>query len=125
MLRMAMAVVLVVVALLVLPAGALADGMVPEGLPPGVHDQAHPLVSEMMAHMQAMGMSPQQTEMMMADMETMAEQLPPGVYLELLRLMNQMDAEAMMDLHAMMHSGDMAEMSPGRLVAAARNLARR
>lgn len=121
--RMVM-VVLVAALLTLVPGGALADGMVPEGLPPGAHDQAHPLVVAMMEHMQGMDMSPQQMQMMMADMQMMAEQLPPGVYLELLRLMNQMDAESMMDLHAMMHSGDMAEMSPGSLVAAAQKLVR-
>ncbi|MHB1135108.1 MAG: hypothetical protein ACYC4L_22275 [Chloroflexota bacterium] len=122
--RRLLAAVLVAVVLAVIPGGALADGMVPEGLPPGVHAQAHQLMVDMMQHMQDIGMSNQQMTEMTAHMEMMAEELPPGVFLELLRLMNALDAEAMMQLHAMMHSGDMASRSPGNLIAAAQMLAR-
>ncbi|MHB1133230.1 MAG: hypothetical protein ACYC4L_12720 [Chloroflexota bacterium] len=123
--RRLLAAVLVVVVLAAIPGGALADGMVPEGLPPGVHTQAHRLMVDMMQHMQDIGMSNQQMTEMTAHMELMAEELPPGVYLQLLGLMSALDAEAMMQLHAMMHSGDTASRSPGNLIAAGRLLARR
>ena len=59
-------------------------------LPPGIAAQAQP------AHgddddMQQMGLSLEQMEMMMADMQMMADQLPPGIFLQILRLMSQLD----------------------------------
>ena len=108
-----------------IPGGALADGAVPEGLPPGIQAQAHALMDEMTEHMADMNLSPDQVQMMMADMEMLAAELPPGVYLNLLRLMVQMDEESMMELHALLHNGDVASVPPGSLVAAAQKLVRR
>ena len=50
-------------------------------LPPGIAAQAQPLpAAAMMTHMQQMGLSLEQMEMMMADMQMMADQLPPGIF---------------------------------------------
>ena len=57
----------------------------------------------MMTHMQQMGLSLEQMEMMMADMQMMADQLPPGIFLQILRLMSQLDMEDMMFLHQQIH----------------------
>ena len=57
----------------------------------------------------AMGLSPEQMEMMMADMQMMADQLPPGIFLQILRLMSQLDMEDMMFLHQQIHMGDLQQ----------------
>ena len=66
------------------------------------------LLMAMMTHMQQMGLSLEQMEMMMADMQMMADQLPPGIFLQILRLMSQLDMEDMMFLHQQIHMGDPA-----------------
>ena len=52
-----------------------------------------------------MGLSLEQMEMMMADMQMMADQLPPGIFLQILRLMSQLDMEDMMFPHQQIHMG--------------------
>ena len=42
----------------------------------------------------------------MADMQMMADQLPPGIFLQILRLMSQLDMEDMMFLQQI-HMGDL------------------
>lgn len=93
-------------------------------LPPGIADQAQPLLVEMMAHMQQMGMSPEQMEMMMADMQMMADQLPPGIFLKLLELMLQLDMEEMMTLHQQIHQGALLQQPPGQILTFVLELAR-
>ena len=70
---------------------------------PGIAAQAQPLLMAMMTHMQQMGLSLEQMEMMMADMQMMADQLPPGIFLQILRLMSQLhgryDVPAPADTH--------------------------
>ena len=71
----------------------------------------------MMTHMQQMGLSlPEQMEMMMADMQMMADQLPPGIFLQILRLMSQLDMEDMMFLHQQIHMGDLLQQPPGQIL---------
>lgn len=50
-------------------------------LPPGIATHAQPLLEDMMAHVQQVGMSAEQRQMMMAD------QLPPGIFFQMLTLM--------------------------------------
>ena len=69
----------------------------------------------MMTHMQQMGLSLEQMEMMMADMQMMADQLPPG-FLQILRLMSQLDMEDMMFLHQQIHMGDLLQQPPGQIL---------
>ena len=92
-------------------------------LPPGIAKQAQPLLDNMMAHMQQMNLSPEQMQMMMADMQAMADQLPPGIFLQLLKLMPQMDMSAMMQFHQAIHSGDLLQSPPGQILKFARELA--
>lgn len=108
---------LLVLALVVVSAGSVSAQEMPIlNLPPGIAAQAQPLLMEMMAHMQQMGLSPEQMEMMMADMQVMAEQLPPGVFLQLLRLMVQLDMEEMMLLHQVIHQGTLLQKPPGQIL---------
>lgn len=93
-------------------------------LPPGIADLAQPLLEAMMDHMQQMGMSPEQMESMMADMQTMADSLPQGIFLEILKLMPQLDMEEMMSLHQQMHQGDLLQQAPGEILVFVRRLAR-
>ena len=83
-------------------------------LPPGIAAQAQPLLMAMMTHMQQMGLSLEQMEMMMADMQMMADQLPPGIFLQILRLMSQLDMEDMMFLHQQIHMGDLLQQPQAR-----------
>ena len=85
-------------------------------LPPGIAAQAQPLLMAMMTHMQQMGLSLEQMEMMMADMQMMADQLPPGIFLQILRLMSQLDMEDMMFLHQQIHMGDLLQQPPGQIL---------
>lgn len=93
-------------------------------LPPGIAAQAQPLLETMMAHMQQMGMSPEQMEMMMNDMQGMADQLPPGIFLKLLKLMLQLDMEEMIALHQQIHQGTLLQQSPGQILIFVLQLAR-
>jgi len=93
-------------------------------LPPGIADLAQPLLEAMMEHMQQMGISPEQMELMMADMQTMADSLPPGIFLEILKLMPQLNMEEMMSLHQQMHQGDLLQQAPGEILVFVRRLAR-
>ena len=88
-------------------------------LPPGIAKQAQPLLEKMM---QQMDLSPEQMEMMMVDMQMMVEQLPPGIFLQLLRLMLQPEMEDMMMLHQEMHQGTLIQQTPGQILALVRGL---
>ena len=85
-------------------------------LPPGIAAQAQPLIQAMQQHMQDMGMSPEQMQMMMADMQTMADLLPPGIFLRILELMSELDMQAMMAMHQAMHNGTLLEEPPGEVL---------
>jgi hypothetical protein len=117
---------LIVVLLSALPAGLTSAQEMPPSLdlPPGVAAQAEPLLMAMMDHMQQMGMSPEQMEMMMADMRAMVGQLPPGIFLELLRLMPQLGMEEIMALHQQMHEGDLLQQPSGQILSYVQKLVR-
>jgi hypothetical protein len=93
-------------------------------LPPGIQKQAEPLVERMMDHMEGMGMSHEQVELMMADMQLMADQLPPGIFLQLLELMPQLDMDDMMSLHQEIHEGGLLDGPPGQVISFVRGLTR-
>ena len=53
---------------------------------------------------------------MMADMQMMADQLPPGIFLQILRLMSQLDMEDMMFLHQQIHMGDLLQQPRSQIL---------
>jgi hypothetical protein len=114
--RMIIASLFVLAMVLVSVGSVSAQEMPVLNLPPGVAAQAQPLLVEMMAHMHQMGLSPEQMEMMMADIQMMTEQLPPGVFLQLLRLMLQLDMEEMMLVHQKIHQGALLQQPPGQIL---------
>jgi hypothetical protein len=93
-------------------------------LPPGIAKQAQPLMMEMMAHMDDMDMSEEEMQVMMAEMQMIAGQLPPGIFLQLLEVMVEFDdMESMMALHSALHEGDLLDQPPGQILRYARSLA--
>lgn len=104
-------------------ASAAAQEMSILNLPPGIAKQAQPLLQDMMSQMQQMNLSPEQMEMMMADMQAMANQLPPGIFLQLLEVMSQLDMSEMMQLHQALHNGGLLQAPPGQILRFARELA--
>lgn len=125
MLRRMFVSTLLVLVLVVVSAGSASAQEVPMiDLPPGIAAQAQPLLETMMAHMQQMGMSPEQMEMMMNDMQGMADQLPQGIFLKLLKLMLQLDMEEMIALHQQIHQGTLLQQSPGQILIFVLQLAR-
>lgn len=125
MLRKISVIALVAFVLAALPASlAFADGMPGLDLPPGITAQAQPHLDAMMQRMQQNGMSHEQMHMMMSDMQTMADQLPPGIFLQLLKLMPELDMQEMMALHQQMHQGDLLQQPPGQILKYVKQLAR-
>ena len=117
MLRRMLLSLLFVLALVLVSVGSVSAQEMPMlDLPPGIAAQAQPLLMAMMTHMQQMGLSLEQMEMMMADMQMMADQLPPGIFLQILRLMSQLDMEDMMFLHQQIHMGDLLQQPPGQIL---------
>ena len=98
-----------------------ADAVSSLNLPPGIAKQAQPLIAEMM---QQMDMDHGQMHDMMAHMQTMADELPPGIFLQILELMLQIDMPDMMTLHQQMHQGDLLQQPPGQILKVVRQLAR-
>lgn len=116
---------LLVLALVLASVGSVSAQEMPTlNLPPGIAAQAQPLLEAMMVHMQQMDLSPEQMEMMMADMQMMADQLPPGIFLQILRLMSQLGMEDMMFLHQQIHMGGLLQQPPGQILIAVLELAR-
>lgn len=102
---------------------ASAQTMPALDLPPGIAAQAQPYLEAMMAQMQQMGMSEMQMMMMMADMQTMVNQLPPGILLQILQLMPELTMPEMMSLHQQLHQGDLLQQPPGQILLVVRALA--
>ncbi len=100
-----------------------ADAMPHLNLPPGIAKQAQPLIAQMMDRMEQMGMSNEQMQMMMADMDAMVDELPPGIFLQLLQLMPRLDMADMMAVHQAMHQGDLLQQPPGQILIFVRELA--
>jgi hypothetical protein len=89
-------------------------------LPPGIARQAEPLLEDMLAHMQQMGMS---AEQMMPMMQALADQLPPGIFLQILQLAPSLAMPDMMLLHHSLHDGDLLQQPPGQILRFVRELA--
>lgn len=102
---------------------ASAQTMPSLDLPPGIADQAQPYREAMMAHMQQMDMSPEQMQMMMADMQAIVDQLPPGIFLQILQLMPELTMQEMMSLHQQLQQGDLLQQPPGQILLAVQALA--
>lgn len=92
-------------------------------LPPGIAMQAQPLLEQMMQHMQEMGMSGAEMHMMMADMQMMVNVLPPGIFLQILELMLQLEMPEMMQLHMLIHEGNLIQQPPGQVLNFVKDLA--
>jgi hypothetical protein len=92
-------------------------------LPPGIAAQAQPHLEAMMAHMEQMDMGEMQMEMMMADMQAMADTLPPGIFLQVLQLMSELTMPEMMQLHQQLQQGDLLQQPPGQILVIVRVLA--
>ena len=118
--------ILVLLVLLIGPLSSIttAQGVMLPDLPPGIARQAQPLLAAMMQHMQEMGMMPEQMEMMMADMQMMVDRLPPGIFLQVLQLMPQLEMEEMMLVHQLIREGGLLEAPPGQIVVLIRSLLR-
>lgn len=102
---------------------ASAQTMPSLDLPPGIADQAQPYLEAMMAHMQQTDMNPEQMQMMMADMQAMVDQLPPGIFLQILQLMPELTMQEMMSLHQQLQQGDLLQQPPGQILLAVQALA--
>jgi hypothetical protein len=110
--------------LIVVPVGSVsAEDMPSLDLPPGVAAQAQPHLEAMMRHMQASGMTHDQMKTMMADMQKVVDQLPPGIFLQILELVSQLDMDERMALHREMHQGNLLQQPPGKILAFVRDLA--
>lgn len=109
--------VILVLVVAVLPLSVASAQTTPAlNLPPGIEELAQPYLEVMMQHMQQMGMSPEQMQMIMADMQSMADQLPPGIFLQILQWMPQLDMSNMLALHQQMQQGDLLEQPPGQIL---------
>lgn len=93
-------------------------------LPPGIATRARPLLEDMMGRMRQLGMSAEQRQMMMADMQAIADQLPPGIFLQLLELMPRLDMQEMLALHQQLRQGSLLQQPPGQVLRVAQELTR-
>ena len=109
---------------MVQPLAASAQDMTLRNLPPGIAAEAQPLLDAMMAQCPAAHMTPGHMAMMMADMQAMADQLPPGIFLNILQAMAQLDMEAMMAVHRAVREGGLLQQPPGEILRFVRELAR-
>lgn len=85
-------------------------------LPPGIAQQAQPYLDAMMERMQQMDMTPEQMQMMMADMQNIANELPPGIFLQILKWMPKLAMNDMLALHQQIHQGDLLNQPPGQIL---------
>lgn len=115
------ALLVAVLALAAFPAPVSAEMHLTLDLPPGIAKQSQPLLEQMMHHMQQMEMTEMQMQMMMADMQAMADQLPPGIFLQLLKIMLNLDMPEMMQLHQAIQGG-LLQQPPGQVLVFARSL---
>ena len=103
---------------------AAAEDLPALDLPPGIEAQAQPLIHDMMQRMSSMpGMTEDMMKQHMQHMQTMADELPPGVFLNILKLMPQLEMSDMMLLHQEMQ-GDLLQQPPGQILSFVKNLAR-
>ena len=103
---------------------AAAEGMPSLDLPPGIEAQAQPLIQDMMERMSSMpGMTEEMMMQHMQHMQTMADELPTGVFLNILKLMPQLEMPDMMLLHQEMQ-GDLLQQPPGQILKFVKSLAK-
>ena len=103
---------------------AAAEGMPSLDLPPGIEAQAQPLIHDMMERMSSMpGMTEEMMMQHMQHMQTMADGLPPGIFLNVLKLMPQLEMPDMMLLHQEMQ-GDLLQQPPGQILKFVKSLAK-
>jgi hypothetical protein len=107
--------------LIAVPIGAAsAQSPLLSDLPPGIAKQAEPLLKDMMDRMEGSVMMPAH----MADMQSMVEQLPPGIFLQILKLMPDLEMAEMMPLHQQIRQeGGLLEQPPGQILKLVRDLA--
>ena len=103
---------------------ASADEIPALDLPPGIEAQAQPLLEEMELRMVSMGMTPEMMEQHMQHMQTMVDELPPGIFLNLLKLMPQLDMPDMMTLHNAMTQGNLMQQPPGQILKFVKSLSK-
>jgi non-ribosomal peptide synthetase component F len=125
-----------VVALLLMPAGvALAQdaSTTSDGhqfnlseLPPGIQKQAAVLLEELMAHHHAMHTMPGHTgdmmHMHMQDIKALIDRLPPGILLQVLKALLELDMHAMMHFHHAVADG-LLDQPPGQVLNFVKSLA--
>lgn len=122
--KLSLFLILLLLAVAGLSAGvASAQTMPALDLPPGIAAQAQPYLEAMMAHMEQMGMSEMEMEMMMADMQMVVDALPPGIFLQILQLMSELTMPEMMSLHEQLHQGDLLQQPPGQVLRTVLDLA--
>ena len=98
------------------PGFASAEETSLQNLPPGIAAQAQSLLDAMMAQCPERHMTPEHMAMMMADMQAMADQLPPGIFLEILRAMSQLEMADMMAVHRAVREGGLLQWPPGAIL---------
>jgi hypothetical protein len=62
-------------------------------------------------------------QILMADMQTAVDQLPPGTFLEILQPMSQLEMSEMMYLHQPLNRGGLLERPPGQVLELVQELA--
>jgi hypothetical protein len=107
-----------------IPAGAVfGQGLASLDLPPGIEAQAQPLHEAMMQSMQESGMSHDQMQSHMAEMQTIVDQLPPGIFLQILELMPDLEMAEMMSLHQeLLQEDGLLQQPPGQILRYVREL---
>ncbi len=98
------------------PSFASAEETSLQNLPPGIAAQAQPLLDAMMAQCPESHMTPEHMAMMMVDMQAMADQLPPGIFLKILRAMSQLEMADMMAVHRAVREGGLLQRPPGDIL---------
>ena len=77
-----------------------------------------------MQRMEEIDMSEPPITMLMADMQAMTAELPPGIFLQLLQLMSALDMMEIMQIREARHGGGtLLEQPPGQILRFVRELA--
>jgi hypothetical protein len=59
----------------------------------------------------------------MAHMQTLVDNLPSGIFLQILKLASELGDAEMMSLHHQLHEGDLLQQPPGQILKVVRKLA--
>ncbi len=92
-------------------------------LPPGIAAQAEPLLAAMMDQCSESHRSSEHMAMMMADMQALADRLPPGIFLQVLQTMAELPMEKMMVVHRAVREGGLLDQPPGQILRYVKDLA--